>query len=107
MWNQTEFATWQATWTTLSFRLPMIWMQAIRPTPEGEKEMTRMVAEKQQAFVDGVIAAQRKWVDEWFALWLRPFAKVAPQTVATRVTQAALAPARRTVKANAKRLRKL
>ena len=107
MWNQNDFTTWQATWTTLAFRLPLIWMQSLNPTPEGQKEMARMVAEKQQAAIDGIHAAQRQLMNQWFSLWSRPMAQPTVEPSVKRVSEAALAPARRTVKANAKRLRKL
>lgn len=104
IWNQNDFTTWQTTWTTVAFRLPLLWMQSVAPTPEGRKEMTRMVVEKQRAAIDGIHAAQRQWMNQWFSLWSRPFTQASAETGMKRVTEAV--PARRTLKANARRLKK-
>jgi hypothetical protein len=92
---------------TLAHRLPLMWWEMFNPTAGGQKEISLMVAEKQKAFVDGMLAGQTQMMREGMRMWLSPFS--APQNftgAGTRIVEATIAPARRTVKANAKRLRK-
>jgi hypothetical protein len=92
---------------TILRRMPILWWQAVSPTPEGQREVTRMVAEKQKAFVDGMASAQTQMMQEALRFWVAPFATPAgAKRAAARVVNAATAPARKTVRANAKRLRK-
>jgi hypothetical protein len=90
---------------TIMRRLPIMWWQMMAPTAKGEAEMQRMVEEKQQAFVDGVVAAQTQMMKEIFNFWTTPL-PLQDSKATTRIIDAATAPARRTVKANVKRLRK-
>ena len=92
---------------TIMRRMPILWSEAVSPTAAGQREITRMVEEKQQAVVDGMVAAQMQMMREAWRFWAMPFAS--PQRVkgaASRIADAATAPARRKVSANAKRLRK-
>jgi hypothetical protein len=90
---------------TIMRRLPIMWWQMMSPTAQGEAEMQRMVAEKQQAFVDGVVAAQTQMMKEVFRFWTTPL-PLQDSKATSRIMEAATAPARRTVNANVKRLRK-
>ena len=90
---------------TILRRMPILWGQALLPTPKGQREVTRMVAEKQKAVVDGMVAAQMQMMREAMRFWTAPFA-VTTKNAATRITNAATAPAHKTVRANVKRLRK-
>jgi hypothetical protein len=92
---------------TILRRMPILWSEAVSPTAAGQREITRMVEEKQQAVVDGMVAAQMQMMQEAWRFWALPFAS--PQRVkgaASRIANAATAPARKTVRANAKRLGK-
>lgn len=91
---------------TVFRRLPMIWWQMLNPTAKGEAEMVRMVAEKQKAMFDGIMAAQMQMAKEAFRPWSMPWTAPNPEAAARRVAAAALAPMRRTARANARRLRK-
>jgi len=92
---------------TIARRMPILWGQALSPTPEGQREVTRMVAEKQQAMVDGLVAAQMQMMQEAMRFWVNPFATPSSTgRAAARIANAASAPARKTVRANVKRLRK-
>lgn len=90
---------------TIFRRLPILWWQAVLPTAAGEAEVQRMVSEKQQAWMDGLLAAQMQMGREVMRFWLSPFMPYNARAGTQRVVDAAAAPARRTVKANAKRLR--
>ena len=90
---------------TIMRRLPIMWWQLMMPTPTGEAEMQRMVAEKQKAFVDGMVAAQTQMFKEVFNFWTTPL-PLQDSKATSRIIDAATAPARRTVKANVKRLRR-
>jgi hypothetical protein len=79
-------------------RMPVLWWGSFSPTAASQAEMTRMVVEKQMAFVETCVAMQGEMV----RMMLAPFTPVS----ADRMMQAALAPAARRVKANVKRLRR-
>lgn len=86
---------------TLMHRLPVLWWQMLSPSAAGRVEIDRMVSEKQKAFVDGIAAAQAQLLQEAFGFgWANPMAAW------QRVARAAFNPASRTVRANARRLRK-
>ncbi len=92
---------------TILRRMPILWWQAVRPTAEGQREVNRMVAEKQKAFVDGMASAQTQIMQEAMRFWAAPFATPSSaKRAAARIADAATAPARKTVRANAKRLGK-
>jgi hypothetical protein len=91
---------------TIMRRMPIMWWQMMSPTAAGEAEMTRMVEEKQKAMVDGIVAAQTQLMKETFRFWTTPFFASKSGNASQRIMDAATAPARRTVNANVKRLRK-
>jgi hypothetical protein len=79
-------------------RMPMIWWGMWNPTASSQREMTRMVIEKQMAFMEACVAVQ----GEILRMMLAP---VTPAS-GDRLMQAAIAPAARRVKANVRRLRR-
>lgn len=83
----------------LMFRLPMLMMD---PTPARRREAERMVREKTQAAMDGAAAASLEMWRIGMAAWLAP---VAPEAAMRRISRAACAPARKTLRANARRLK--
>jgi hypothetical protein len=91
---------------TIMRRMPIMWWQMLSPTAEGQAEMNRMVAEKQKAVLDGMLAAQGQMMKEVFRFWTTPLTTTSSNQAGQRIMDAATAPARRTVNANVKRLRK-
>jgi hypothetical protein len=92
---------------TILRRMPILWSEAVSPTAAGQREITRMVEEKQRAVVDGMVAAQVQMMQEAWRFWAAPFATPSSaKRAATRIANAATAPARKTVRANARRLGK-
>jgi hypothetical protein len=88
-------------------RLPLLWLESVGLSASGKRESERMVAEKMAATVEGVIAAhiemQRIFWQSGVAM-MRGAQPAGPLTAGMRLTQAALEPAARRVRGNAKRL---
>src|SRR4051794_7518983 len=83
--------------TVLTWRLPMLWAMALDPTPRRRAEALRMITEKSAAAAEAMVGAQT----ELMLSFLRP-----PSTSnADRIAEAMLKPARRCVRANARRLK--
>lgn len=83
----------------LAVRLPMM---AMTPTPSNLREMERMVSEKAVAAVEGAVALQLYWARTAASMWAGP-----PNTdLVSGAIEAFSAPGRRTLRANARRLRK-
>ena len=78
-------------------RMPTLWWGMVNPTAASNAEVTKMVVEKQMAFVEGCFAVQT----ELFKMMLSPPAGDGHD----RIMQAALAPSANRVNANLKRLR--
>lgn len=96
--RHTPFDVGMATAETLAHRLPILWWGMVSPTPKSNAEITRMVVEKQLAFVEGIMAMQIELVRQAMTPWW--------QWSGSDAHHAAVAPAARRVKANAKRLRR-
>ena len=79
-------------------RVPVIWWGMVSPTASSQAEMTKMVVEKQMAFVETCFAMQA----ELFGMMLAPWTPASTD----RLMKAALAPAAKRVKANVRRLRR-
>ena len=94
-----------ATAETLAHRLPVFWKGILAPTPAGNKAITEMIAEKQVAFTEGVMAMQAELLKQSFRPWWM-WTSQKSQDAASDLAHAATAPASRKVKANARRLRK-
>ena len=78
-------------------RLPGLWWGMLSPTAASQAEATKMVVEKQMAFVEACFAVQT----ELFKMMLSP----PDGDEHGRLMQAALAPSAKRVTANLKRLR--
>ena len=94
-----------ATAETLAHRLPVFWKGILAPTPAGNAAINAMIVEKQLAFTEGVMAMQAEFLRQSFRPWWLWTSKQS-QDAAGDLAQAAMAPASRKVKANARRLRK-
>ena len=90
---------------TIARRMPALWWGMVAPTQKSNAEIAGMVAEKQLAFAQGVIAAQTEMMKLAMTPWWQ-WPRLKPERIAAQVAAAAIAPASRKVKANAKRLRK-
>jgi len=86
---------------TIAHRLPMMWWAMVSPSPRGNAEMLRMVAEKQEAFVEGLWAMQMQAGREMLRLW----SGQSTAQSAERISDAAAGPANARVLANRRRLR--
>lgn len=99
---QKEVENAQAVIQTLSFRLPMLWAMAFSPTPARRAEAVKMIVEKQMAVAEGMNAATLAL----FTQWMKAIAghNLPAATAHSHILEAAVRPARRRVKANARRL---
>lgn len=96
-----------ATWTVIGLRLPVIWAAAAAPTRRRQLEIRRMHLEKALAASEAALSAQfsfqqsvlRAWGEYWISG--RHFDWPA---AALKAMSAAMAPPRRMVLANARRL---
>lgn len=86
-----------ATMTVLAWRLPMLWAMTWSATPQRKAEALRMVTEKNVAFAQGMTAAMAE-------ASLSGFTLLAGRNPVAAVADAALRPALRRVRANARRL---
>jgi hypothetical protein len=90
----------------IAARLQKLAAEGIRPTPAGRRETARMVNEKSMAAMEAAFAAQKAMLTATLRLWadvarlLSAFALGAP----TLCLRPALAPVRRRVRQNARRL---
>ena len=91
-----------ATIATLSYRLPMLWLSMFSPTASRRRERTRMISEQVAAVHEGAWAGQLGLAK---AFWSPVMTMNAPLATSADIFRAASAPARRKVKANARRLR--
>jgi hypothetical protein len=97
-----DLATAFAAAQVLAFRLPMLWAMTLSPTPARRAEAMKMIVEKQMAVAEGLNAASLAAFSELMkaASGQTPSA----ESAGARIMAAAARPARRRVKANAKRL---
>lgn len=105
--SSSALSAWQtslAAATTIAARTPILFTAAFTGSPKAVRESRRMVTEKAAAVAEGAMAASQAWG----ALWLQMATGFArPSQLArglTSVMNAAVAPAQRTCKANARRL---
>jgi hypothetical protein len=95
-------STAAATAMVLAHRVPMLWAMGFGASPRQRAEAHQMVAEKFTAGAEGAMMASLQMQREWFAAFTRWGWR--PQAAAKRVAGAAMRPAQRAVKANARRL---
>ena len=103
--KHTPFDVGLAAAETIARRMPVLWWGMVAPTSKSNAEIVGMVAEKQLAAAQGLIAAQAEMMKLAMTPWLT-WGKVSPERAANRLIEAATGPAARKVKANAKRLRR-
>jgi hypothetical protein len=97
--------TGMAAAVTIWFRLPLLAMGAVQPTPARAFEALRMVTEKLDASYEGAVAASFEAGKVGSRMLFRPLLTPAEFSDAgARIAQAAVAPAARRVRANARRL---
>jgi hypothetical protein len=94
-----------ATAETLTYRLPVFWKAMLAPTPASSAAIAEMIVEKQVAFAHGVVAVQAELLRQAFRPWWL-WTVSQRQSAANDLAHAALAPASRRVKTNARRLRR-
>lgn len=90
---------------TIAVRTSRMGKAAFNPTGESAREALMMVEEKLAAACEGAVAAQKVWIDFVFKTAFQGF--LTPDqasNVFLKAADAALAPARQRVKANARRL---
>ncbi|MFL5260827.1 MAG: hypothetical protein ACJ79E_09475 [Anaeromyxobacteraceae bacterium] len=94
----------------LAHRWAILWMMATHPTPARRREARRMVTEKAEAAVEGAMAMQRELLRQAYSVWVRAWgAGVTRRSLAragARLVESGAAPARRRLRANARRLRR-
>lgn len=87
-------------------RAPLLWLEMLG-LGQGSRETERMVEEKFAAVAEGAIAMQVEMQSIWWQSTLAMWQGIRPPSLmqtGTRLTRAALQPAARRVKSNAKRL---
>jgi hypothetical protein len=90
---------------TIAARTPGLMMHGLNPTAESAREARRMVEEKVEAFVEGAAAAQFAWASLMIKAAFGGIRGPSDLSLGmTGVAEAAMRPARRKVRANAKRL---
>ncbi|MGI6245068.1 MAG: hypothetical protein ACOYJQ_04805 [Pseudochelatococcus sp.] len=98
----TETAQFAA--TTIAFRLPQFLYDTLDPTHPMSAETQRAFSEKAAAAMEGSVIAAQAWQRLWIDM---AFGRVGPNDLSRKIMKIAddsAAPARRRVKANAKRL---
>jgi hypothetical protein len=89
---------------TIAARLPILVGYFLAPTPQALAEWNRAYAEKVAAVWEGALAASTEWQAMMVRAAFRPPSPAGLADAAARVVHKAARPARRRVKANAKRL---
>ena len=103
--KHTSFDVGLAAAETIAWRMPILFWGMMAPTSKSNSEIVGMMAEKQLAAAQGLIAAQAEMMKLAMTPWWK-WSKLSPERAASRVFEAAAAPAARKAKANAKRLRR-
>jgi hypothetical protein len=90
---------------TIAARTPTLLMHSLSPSAETAREARRMVEEKVDAFVEGAAAAQFAWASLMAKALFGGVRGPSDLSLGmSRIAEAAMRPARRKVRANAKRL---
>jgi hypothetical protein len=90
---------------TIAARTPGLLSQGFNPTAESAREARRMVQEKFDAFYEGATAAQFAWASFFLKASFGGIRSASDFSLGlAEVAEAAVRPARRKVRANAKRL---
>jgi hypothetical protein len=90
---------------TIAARTPALMSQGFNPTAESARETRRMVQEKIDATCEGAVAAQLAWASFFLKASFGGIRNASDLSLGLAdVAEAAIRPARRKVRANAKRL---
>lgn len=103
LWNE-QIATSVATFVTLSHRLPLIASESVTPTKAGQSEMQTMVTEKILAVHQGIFDASMAAMKASMSAVTQGITPYGAMKASERIVDAAMRPAGRRVRANAKRL---
>ena len=90
--------------TTIAFRWPQFLYDTLDPNHPMSAETMRAFTEKAAAMMEGSVVAAQAWQRLWIGM---AFGRVGPQQLQTKIANIAkvsATPARRRVRANAKRL---
>ncbi|GAB5468489.1 MAG: hypothetical protein Kilf2KO_15190 [Rhodospirillales bacterium] len=93
-----------ATAQVLAWRLPLLALSCVHPTPARKREGARMLQEKQIAFAMGLAHVQAELLRQSLTWWTGSPSSRKAAGGPTSLANAFLAPAYRTVGANARRL---
>jgi hypothetical protein len=89
-------------------RLPLLWMESLGLGRSGRPESERMVTEKMEALVEGMLGAQMEMMSACMAMGTAVLFGKSPERAArkgaNRVLRAATRPAERKMRSNVKRL---
>ncbi len=86
-------------------RLPQLWFEALHPNPAISRETQRAINEKIAALGEGLVAAHAEALASTLDMTTALLNGRLPEANAMeRITEAALAPARKRVRANMRRL---
>jgi hypothetical protein len=96
-------SAWDAA-LTIAARLPILTAGMMNPTASSMREWNMAVSEKVSAAVEGTFAASMAWQTAMIRCAFRPPTPAGLAQDLMDVTQVALSPARKAVKANARRL---
>jgi hypothetical protein len=90
---------------TIAARTPALLIQGFNPTSESARESRRMVQEKVDAVYEGALAAQMAWASFLLKASFGGIRNASDLSLGlSNVAEAAIRPARRKVRANARRL---
>jgi hypothetical protein len=90
---------------TIAARTPALLSQGFNPTSESVRESRRMVQEKVDAVYEGAVAAQMAWASFLLKASFGGIRNASDLSLGlANVAEAAIRPARRKVRANARRL---
>ena len=90
---------------TIAARTPGLIMHGLNPTAESAREARQMVQEKVEAAIEGAAAAQFAWASLMVKAMFGGVRTASDLSLGmSRVAEAAMRPARRKVRANARRL---
>ncbi len=101
-WALSAMETSMAAAATINARMTMLFSAAFTGSPRAVRELQRMVTEKADATMEGAMAAGTAALRAW--LHATTSMSVLDMTAWSRVAEAAFAPARRAILANARRL---
>jgi hypothetical protein len=88
----------------LAWRLPMLGLAVVAPNARRTAEAQRMIAEKQLALWQGLLAGQTASMQGWMRVWAAGMTPAATEALVHATRTAMTAPARTALRRNARRL---